>query len=464
MLMYINKFGRDTRGTFAVMFALTSVVLVGIVGLGIDYWTALNDKTRLSAASDAAGLAAVNVAKAFYAANSGTMTANGLATAAEQAGVAQGTKVFAVNIGPADISSTIVPNIVVTYNNLNFTATVSYAGSIPAHFGNIFGFNNYAVSGTSVSVASLPKYLDFYVITDVSGSMGIPTNAADQQTLIKNNPDNAIEASQYPSGCQFACHYAGYKGFAYTQANNIPLKLNSVGSALNALFTAANKTKVISNQFRVGLYTFITDAIQIAALDSNFTNATTQANNLANYLDNGTYNNGMGAGGTHFENIWNDLSNYFNAAGKGTSSSDTIPFIILVTDGVENTQTYYPQNSFTGSHPQLPDTSSSNSFCAKAKSMGYTVAVLYIPYPIIVDPQPIWNYEDGAVNYLISPTTEPAPPGAYKPAVPTGGNVSNNASACASPGYFFTAGSSTQINAAMQQIFYQAVAATRMSQ
>ena len=464
MLNRLNNFGHDTRGTFAVMFALMSVVIVAIIGLGLDYWFALNDKTRLSAASDAAGLAAVNVAKAYYAANSGTLTGTALSNAAIAAGIAQGTKVFNVNIGSADIAGTITPNISVAYSNLQFTATVSYSGSIPAHFGPLLGFKSYAVNGTSTSIAGLPKYLDFYIITDVSGSMGIPIDASTQQTLIKNNPDNAQFKSNYPTGCQFACHYSGYNGFAYTQANNIPIKLNTIGQALNALFAAANKTKVISNQFRIGLYTFIVHAVQIASLSSDFTVATTAANNLPNYIDNGTNNNGMGAGGTHFENIWNDLNTYFYPAGKGTSSSDTVPFIILVTDGVDNSQTYYPQNSFTGSYPQLPDTTDSVSFCTKAKAAGYTVAVLYIPYPLIVNPQAIWNDEDGAVNYLVSPTAEPAPPNPYTPNVPVGSNVSNNMNSCASPGYFFTAGTSAQVNAAMQQIFYQAVAATRMSQ
>ena len=255
----------------------------------------------------------------------------------------------------------------------------------------------------------------------------------------------------------------GVISFGDTAKTLIPLTKNSAENR-SALFAAANKTKVISNQFRIGLYTFIVHAVQIASLSSDFTVATTAANNLPNYIDNGTNNNGMGAGGTHFENIWNDLNTYFYPAGKGTSSSDTVPFIILVTDGVDNSQTYYPQNSFTGSYPQLPDTTDSVSFCTKAKAAGYTVAVLYIPYPLIVNPQAIWNDEDGAVNYLVSPTTEPAPPNPYTPNVPVGSNVSNNMNSCASPGYFFTAGTSAQVNAAMQQIFYQAVAATRMSQ
>ena len=68
------------------------------------------------------------------------------------------------------------------------------------------------------------------------------------------------------------------------------------------------------------------------------------------------------------------------------------------------------------------------------------------------------------MTYLVNPTVYPAPPSPYTPIVPIGDNITNNMNSCASPGYFFTAGTSAQVNAAMQQIFYQAVSSTRMTQ
>jgi len=464
LLVSLGAFGRDRRGSFAVIFALSALVMFATLGLGIDYWFVLNDKTRANAAADAAGIAAVNAAKTYYAANSGSLGATDLANGAIAAGEAQGVKAFAVNLGSSDVAPTLASSTTVAYNNLQFTATVAYSGQSNAYFGNLLGVHSYAIAGTSISVGGLPKYLDFYIVTDLSGSMGIPTSAADQQTLIQTNPDNAIEAANYPTGCQFACHYSGYSGFAYTQNVGLKLKLNDVGNAISALIATANNTKIITNQFRIGMYGFIVNAAQLSALSSNFSSATSVANNLANYIDNGTYNNGMGAGGTHFENIWSGIGGDFNTPGTGLSSSSTVPFVILVTDGADNSQTYYPQNSFTGSWPQLPDTTDVSGFCGKAKHAGYTVAVLLIPYNPIVNAQPIWNYEDGAVNYLVDPTTYPAPPSPYEPTVPTGDNLSVNMQSCANPGYFFSAATSAQINTAMQTIFYQAVASTRMTQ
>jgi len=50
----------------------------------------------------------------------------------------------------------------------------------------------------------------------------------------------------------------------------------------------------------------------------------------------------MGSGGTHFETLWPDVSPYMQTAGTGASASSTSPFIILVTDGVDNNQNYTP--------------------------------------------------------------------------------------------------------------------------
>jgi len=436
-----RRCARDSSGNFTILFAFAAPVLILFVGMGIDYWVGLSDKTRMDTAADAAAIAAVNGAKAFFAANSGPMSGTALSNGAIAAGIALGDKAFAADMGSTLLVQSVTPTITMTYSDLTFTSSVHWSGQVATHFGPLVGISNLAISGSAAATASLPKYLDFYVVVDTSGSMGIPTSAADQRLLMASNPDNAIEqANGYVGGCQFACHFVGYGGFNYTQANNLPLKLNSVGSAVQALLTTATSTNVISNQYRVGIYPFIENAIQAAPLSADFTAANSVAGNLAYYLDQGTANGGMGSGGTHFENLWPDVNPYMNAAGTGFSSSSTLPFIILITDGVDNNQTYAP---FTGSQVQIPST----TFCANAKSAGYTVAVLLIPYVPIVDPEHIWNDEDYVVNNLINTNS-------IAPVMQT----------CASSGYFFQAATAAQINSAMLQIFYQAVGAARLTQ
>lgn len=445
----LARYARDARGNFAIMFAFAAPVLIVFIGMGIDYKTALSDKSRMDTAADAAAIAAVNTAKAYFAANSASLSGSALSNAAIAAGIAQGEKVFAADMGPTLLVTPVTPGLTMTYSNLTFNSSVTWSGQVGTHFGGWVGITNIAISGASAATAALPKYLDFYVVVDASGSMGIPTSSIDQQTLIANNPDNAIEeANGYVGGCQFACHFAGYQGYNWAAANGISLKLNSVSAAVQSLLSTAASTAIISNQFRVGIYPFIVDAIAAAPLSASYGNGSQVYNvayNLGTYLDAGTTvsgvtNGGMGSGGTHFENLWGDMNPNMNAAGTGFSSSSTLPFIILVTDGVDNSQTYPP---FTGSYPQTPST----TFCTNAKNAGYTVAVLLIPYVPIVDPETIWNDEDGVVNNLINTNS-----------------ITPVMQSCASSGYFFQAATAAEINSAMLQIFYQAVGSARLTQ
>jgi Flp pilus assembly protein TadG len=74
----LKNFGRDERGTVAVVAAGSMVVMIGAVGLGVDYGRALNQRTAMQRALDASLLAAgattdaskrVAVAEKYFTAN-----------------------------------------------------------------------------------------------------------------------------------------------------------------------------------------------------------------------------------------------------------------------------------------------------------------------------------------------------------------------------------------------------------
>jgi len=50
------------------------------------------------------------------------------------------------------------------------------------------GYQKLTVTGSSSSSSSLPPYLDFYLMLDVSGSMGLPSTDAEQSRLSLVNP------------------------------------------------------------------------------------------------------------------------------------------------------------------------------------------------------------------------------------------------------------------------------------
>lgn len=438
-----RRWSMSTSGNISIIYAFALIPTIGLLGLGTDWYRQQSYKARLDAAADAAALAAITTAQAYINANSTTQTdptANAIAAGKTQAG-----KVFAVNAGSTQLYVPVTPDIQFpTPAAQTLTATVSYTGTMPTRFGGLIGTTSFAVKGSSTSSLTMGKYIDFYLLLDVSGSMGIPATTAGQTALAAKNPDNL---SNYPTGCVFACHYQGSQGYTVARANNIALRVDTVGQAVTALIQTATQTETLKNQYRIGIYPFIVHAVQAAALSSDFTAATAVASSLGtNWLDRGTGGptvNGtsLGSGGTHFEYLQNDMTAYFSTIGDGSKASSPKPFVFLVTDGADNNQTYSP---FTGSQPQLPNM----SFCDAAAQRKIPVSILYIPYVPISNPNPSFaGNEDGKVNAII-------------PQIPA---TLQNCTTLTG-GYFFTANTPADINNAMQTMFFQALQAARLTQ
>ncbi len=223
----------------------------------------------------------------------------------------------------------------------------------------------------------------------------------------------------------------------------IQLRADAVGYAVNALLQQADRTEKetgISNQFRVGLYPFIVNLDSYVPLTSNLSGSiNSSAASLASLLDTDT-NSTLGSGGTHFENALPSMNSLIKSVGNGTSSTDTLPYVFLVTDGSQDCQ----QNPgwFNGGGGCSPNANSattiSQSYCSTLKNRGITVAVLYIPYQPIQNPNPNFaGNEDGYANDNI-----PNIPGALQN--------------CASPTFFYTANSPADISNALVTMFEQA--------
>jgi Flp pilus assembly protein TadG len=444
-----HRFRADRRGNVAMIAALSIIGLVGTSGLGIDYFNALASKSRLDLASDAAAIAAINAAQSYIAANSATQVDPALTAGAIAAGKAQSLKVFKSNAGStANIAAT--PTITMSRSGQTFNASITYQAASQNAFGPIFGVKQININGSSASSLTMGKYLDFYLLLDVSGSMGLPTTTAGQTQLAAISPDNK---DQYPGGCAFACHFSQKmctpaptytcKGYSLARSNNIVLRADSVGSAVQSLLTTAAATETIANQYRVGLYPFISQMGTLYAISNNLTGAQTAAGTLGSLLDTGQSTSIYGSGGTHFENAIPAMNTAITTIGDGSGALKPQPFVFLVTDGADNNQYYTTSsNSWTGSQPQNMDP----TLCTTLKNRGITVAVLYIPYPPI---NPVNSgfagNEDGKVNAII-------------PSIPT------KLQQCASPGFFYSAYTPQDITNAMQDMFAQSLAAARLTQ
>jgi Flp pilus assembly protein TadG len=199
-LSLMNRFRRDQRGNLAVIFAVATVPLISAIGVAIDYSEATRIKAKLQSAADAAAVAAISQQSAGWLAAS-LMTSNGHVPIAET----DATNIFNGNI---NASTSLFNNKVVTPTVLktgpNLTSTVTFSADVPVTFMKVWGQQKLTVSGSSAASSSLPLYLDFYLMLDFSGSMGLPSTQAEQNRLSAVNPDNF---TNYPTGCTFACHF-----------------------------------------------------------------------------------------------------------------------------------------------------------------------------------------------------------------------------------------------------------------
>src|SRR6516162_227065 len=196
----MRRFPKDQRGNVAVIFAIACVPLISAVGCAIDYTEATRIKSKLQSAADAAAVASISQQSSGWLAAS-RMTGNGEVTAAET----DARNIFNGNITAAtSLFNNQTVTATVTKTGANLTSLVTFTADVPVTFMKVVGFQKLTVTGSSAASASLPLYLDFYLLLDVSGSMGLPSTPAEAVRMQNINPDNY---SNYPTGCTLACHF-----------------------------------------------------------------------------------------------------------------------------------------------------------------------------------------------------------------------------------------------------------------
>ncbi|MCJ2044805.1 pilus assembly protein TadG-related protein [Methylobacterium sp. J-078] len=434
LILSLRRLRRDRGGNVLIIFALALVPMIGLASIGIDYARGLNYRAQLDRAADAATITAIAAARDYISANpnnESNPTASALAL-----GQTRGLAAFRVNAGSMLTSLGLTPTLTVTRTGGTVTATANYASNFDSSLNRVLGnVTAVAVSGQSTSSLTLGNYADFYLLLDTSGSMGFPTSSAAQVQFAKLNPDMADGNG---NNCAFACHFSGWKGFNLAKTNNIELRIATVSNAVQQLITKAQSNQTLTNQYRIGLYPFVSFLETAAALTTNLTSLSTV--NLENYMDIGDSTVPRGSGGTHYENVFSSINTKIATVGDGSSSSKPQPFIFLITDGIGNNQFWYNTTGWTGSQAKLLDP----TLCSTLKNRGVTVSILYIPYvPLALPFNTNVGYENVVVNGLIP-------------------NVPATLQACATPGYFRTASSASEIQNALNSMFDQATRKARL--
>jgi Flp pilus assembly protein TadG len=514
---YLSRFRRDRRGNVAIIFTVAAIPLISAIGCAVDYSMATRMKAKLQSAADAASIAALSQKSPGFLAAS-VMTGNGTVAAGvtdatnvfngnmdgitgyqnlvkDVAVTKTGIKLAASVTFSAEVPTTFLK--VINYSKLTVSGLSSSAATLPPYLdfyltldvSGSMGLASTPAEQTRLSQVNPDNYRQYptgctfachfdpknSACTD-SGTQGYPTNGAClgyaisrvSQTGYKGLLQNTTVSSTYPAGKRFISNTIrdGLPNSLYsnlatvsscdTEGTNacIQLRADAVGYAVNQLFVTANASAKVANQFRIGLYPFIRYLYAYFPLTSSINGSPTSpgtinyaAANLATQLDT-NINASLGSGGTHIdtalETINTKIGTGTGTVGDGSTPTTPQPYVFLVTDGAQNNQVKgVPNGSWSGSNRattiDLQNTLTTVPSCETLKGRGVIVSVLYIPYQKIDPVNTSFAGNEGTyANNNI----------AYIPA---------SLQKCASPGFFYTASSPSEITAALNAMFNHAL-------
>ncbi|WP_315835356.1 pilus assembly protein TadG-related protein [Bradyrhizobium prioriisuperbiae] len=412
----LHSFRRDRRGSIAMLFGVSLLVLLCLVGAAIDYALATAAKVKLDAAADAAALSAVN------------RGALSLSTSVAQT---VASNMFDAQSDVAWVSSKSA-SVSVSDSANGRTATVNYSAEMPTQLMKLAGFNTMTVAGTSTAASALPTYIDFHLLLDNTPSMGVAATPTDVATMVANTSDK----------CAFACHDLSNSNDYYKLAKKlgVTMRIDVVRQATQSLMDTATATAIVPDQFRMAIYTFGpscngTSLTTITALTASLSSAKTAANAID--LMTTPYQNYNSDQCTDYDNVLAAMNNAIATPGSGASSAPQ-KFLFFVSDGVADA--YYPSTctkKTTGGRCQEPLTVAT---CTAIKKRGIQIAVLYTTYLPL--PTNSWY------NTWIAPFSS---------------EIATNMQSCASPGFYFEVSPTQGISDAMTALFQKAVAQAHLT-
>jgi Flp pilus assembly protein TadG len=431
----INRFRRDKSGNVAVIFTLALVPTLSAMGCAIDYSRASQLRSKLQTAADSASVGSVAKNSAAFIA-AGTMTSDGPIAA----GVTDANNIFNGNV--ANVSGYTLNSLASTVNKTgsSVNSTVTFSATIPTTFMGVVGKSAMTVGGTSTSIATMPLYVDFYLLLDNSPSMGVGATPADVATMVSHTSDS----------CAFACHDLNDSNNYYNLAKTLGVttRMDVLRTATQSLMDTAGATQTYSNQFRMAIYDFgassDTQGIRaLFSLSSSLSSAKAAAGNIDLMTVNGQNDNGDQD--TGFTAIFPAINTAITAPGAGTSSAPQ-KYLFFVSDGVADEYNTSCLKSTTGGRCQSPI---NPALCSTIKSRGIKIAVLYTTYLAL--PTNAW-YNSWIAPFNVGP---------YGPS--PNSEIALNMASCASPGLFFEVSPTQGISQAMNTLFQKAVADARIS-
>ncbi len=431
---------RERRAGVALVFALTLIPVLGLIGLAVDFGFVSQAKSQLNLAANSAAMSATMTAAEAFTANQPNYIAQGQAA---------GQQWFAAQTGTVANTAVKSPTVTVVQNGGLFTGTVSYTASLPTFLGRLFGVSTVSMGGSSTASMPTKSYVSVNFLLDNSSSMLLAATPSGISTM--NNATSSLtpaQQSQVPDGlgglkCSFACHWtssnAGYPQlvsadyYGLARSYGVQLRFDVLKQATQTAIQTMISDELIANQFSVTVDTFNTTLTQVYPTSQSQTSTTDLADAYA-AVDAVQSPVTPDQANTWFPTIMTQLANSTTAAGDGSSAASPKKALIIVTDGMAD---YGSRSIPTTEGPLDP------ANCSAMKAKGYSIYVLYTPYSS--DPT-VLVFGNSALAPYLNGTASP-------------GMVASLQACASSPNDFAQASDTTTIIADMNQMVQSALGA-----
>lgn len=452
----LKKLFADRTGNFAIMGAIAIVPILGCAGMAVDFSRAMELKSRLQNAADAAVLGSIAEKSAGVAQAVG-MTSDGPVPLSEAEAVAlfnaqaeakksalQEAGIEKEKVEAEDMKLDLV-QAKVTKNGKDINAQLTYQATLKTSFLRIIGKQSITVAGSAKAVFQSQSFMDFYMLLDNTPSMGVAATPADVDKMILATKSVADSGSR---NCAFACHIVSEKGVIDTTSNyfvakakGVAIRIDVVAKAVKALTDEAERQQSYSNQFRMAAYTFGETAqdvklLKVADLSADLSKVRTGTQNIKLMsIPYQGYNNDQQ---TSFDSALTKISAEISAPGNGTTSANPEKVVFFVSDGVgDSNKPKTCTKKLTGTRCQEPI---DITYCQALKDRGIKIAVLYTTYL----PLPNNNWYNSWIK-------------------PFQSEIGTRMQACASPGFYFEVSPTEGIETAMKTLFNKVVRTPRLT-